>query len=824
MQRSFAAGLAAALFLSSSPRPVAAQTPDRARLIELAAGALTPELASALELDVASRDGIFVPGAVNQVVARERDLAALDGLRVPYRVAVEDLEAHYAARLVPGGVQALGGYGAWLSPPFAQGGMGGYYTYAEIGAVLDQIHAAYPALTTAKASLGTSVEGRALWMIKVSDNPNADEGEPEARFDALHHAREPESMQATLWFLLALLEGYGSDPLATYLVDQRELFFVPCVNPDGYEYNRSTNPSGGGLWRKNRRNNGGGVYGVDLNRNYASFWGHDDLGSSPSTSSETYRGPSPASEPEVAAMQAFFAARDFQTALSTHTYSNLWLYPYGYDELLPANDGDYQEVTALATAVNHYLAGPSATTLYLANGVTTDHEHETHGTMSWTPEIGGDADGFWPPSDRIVPLAEENLVGFQVTALAAGPYVHADPVFDELGDGDGFYEAGESVAWPRLSNSGRAGSPPVTVTLASSSPWATVATPSFVSPPIAPFSAYASQSPVRLQISPSAPGGTQVDYTLSVSYSGWTQTAAGSFAVGELRPYLVDTLEEDHGWTAGLAGDTATTGKWVRGEPIGTSSSGEEVNPELDATPAPGADCFMTGNGGGSAGNDDVDGGVTTLLSPRFDLSGVQSARLSYQRWYALMTSLDDSFEIAISSDGGGSWTPLEAISAHENQWTRSSFDLGGLVPYTDRMQLRFQAGDLESGSLVEAAVDDLEVEVYDSGPRLHFYGPVAAGGSVELNVSGAAGARYFLQWSSGSELTAIGGAASGIQTWSWTPAGQPKPNAGTIPPSGLHQAPFAVPDLPGTTIHYRAITRSGGVFEVSNVAVLAIP
>src|SRR5262245_13539570 len=152
--------------------------------------------------------------------------------------------------------------------------MGGYYTLNELQSVLDQIRAAYPAIVTAKTSLGSSVEGRPLWMVKVSDNPASDEAEPEARFDALHHAREPESMQASLWFLLWLVESYGSDPLATYLVDHRELFFVPCVNPDGYVYNQSTDPGGGGLWRKNRRNLGGGDFGVDLNRNYTYQWGY----------------------------------------------------------------------------------------------------------------------------------------------------------------------------------------------------------------------------------------------------------------------------------------------------------------------------------------------------------------------------------------------------------------------------------------------------------------------------------------------------------------------------------------------------------------------
>ena len=102
----------------------------------------------------------------------------------------------------------------------------------------------------------------------------------EVRLDSLHHSREPQGMQSSLWFLLYMLEEYGNDPLATYLVNEREIYFVPCVNPDGYEYNRQIAPGGGGLWRKNRRDNGNST-GVDLNRNYPFQWGFDNSGSSP---------------------------------------------------------------------------------------------------------------------------------------------------------------------------------------------------------------------------------------------------------------------------------------------------------------------------------------------------------------------------------------------------------------------------------------------------------------------------------------------------------------------------------------------------------------
>src|SRR4029453_16587448 len=104
------------------------------------------------------------------------------------------------------------------------------------------------------------------------------------------------SMQQLIYYMGYLLENYQNDSLVKNIVDNRELYIIPCLNPDGYLYNELTDPSGGGMWRKNRRDNLDGNFGVDLNRNYDLFWGYDDNGSSPNTFSETYRGIFPASE------------------------------------------------------------------------------------------------------------------------------------------------------------------------------------------------------------------------------------------------------------------------------------------------------------------------------------------------------------------------------------------------------------------------------------------------------------------------------------------------------------------------------------------------
>jgi len=103
------------------------------------------------------------------------------------------------------------------------------------------------------------------------------------------------------------------------------------VNPDGYTYNENTYPNGGGMWRKNRRVNGGNEFGVDINRNYGYKWGYDNQGSSPDSSSETYRGPGAFSETETQAVKYFAEQHNIQITLNYHTYGNLLIYPWGYE-------------------------------------------------------------------------------------------------------------------------------------------------------------------------------------------------------------------------------------------------------------------------------------------------------------------------------------------------------------------------------------------------------------------------------------------------------------------------------------------------------------
>lgn len=135
---------------------------------------------------------------------------------------------------------------------FKYGSMGNFYTLAQLLSDLDSMALLFPNLITFKQPIDTALtwEGNAIYYVKISDNPTLDEGEPEVYYSALHHAREPLSMQQLVYYMWYLLENYQTDSLVKNLVNERELYFVPCVNPDGYLFNELTDPQGGGFWRK----------------------------------------------------------------------------------------------------------------------------------------------------------------------------------------------------------------------------------------------------------------------------------------------------------------------------------------------------------------------------------------------------------------------------------------------------------------------------------------------------------------------------------------------------------------------------------------------
>lgn len=306
--------------------------------------------------------------------------------------------------------------GVALPNYFGYGSLMGFLTYDELMKRVDTLITAYPQLVSNKTAIGKTIEGRDIISFKISDNAHIDENEPEVLYTAMHHAREPMSMMQLLYFVCSLLENYKTDTSAQRIINGTELYIIPCVNPDGYIYNEEQYNGGGDYyWRKNRRDHKNGNYGVDLNRNYGYKWGLNNDGSSPDQYTETYRGTAAFSEPETMAMRNFCNARQFKGVLNYHSFSNVLIYPWGYDTVSTTPDADlFEQYALILTTDNNYLYGTCYETIYYTtNGDADDwmygDEKMKAKILAFTPEVGNDDDGFWPIEDRILPLCEENL-------------------------------------------------------------------------------------------------------------------------------------------------------------------------------------------------------------------------------------------------------------------------------------------------------------------------------------------------------------------------------------------------------------------------------
>jgi hypothetical protein len=312
---------------------------------------------------------------------------------------------------------------AYLQSRLADKPMGAYKTLAEIYARRDSIISDFPSIVSSKISIGQTIEGRDVWAFKISDNPELDEDEPEVLFTACIHAREVITPEVLFYFIDHLTLNYGILSEVTDLVDNREMWFVLVVNPDGYYHNEVIEPSGGGMWRKNRRDNGDGTYGVDLNRNFGHMWGYDNEGSSPYPEEPTYRGTGPFSEPESENIRQFINSRNFILTVFYHSYSNLILWPYAYDAVYAEDNDIFSEIGDSCTIHNGYEPTPGWG-FYPVNGGTDDwiygERAEKDKIFAFSPEVGSYEDNFWPPQSRIADLISENLEPNMIFARVAG--------------------------------------------------------------------------------------------------------------------------------------------------------------------------------------------------------------------------------------------------------------------------------------------------------------------------------------------------------------------------------------------------------------------
>jgi hypothetical protein len=296
----------------------------------------------------------------------------------------------------------------------------GYHNYAEQNAVVDAAVTAYPALIR-RQTIGASYEGRQLTTVKISDNVATDENEPEVLFTCQQHAREHLTPEMCLYIINELTSKYATDAVIRNLVDTREVWVVVSMNPDGSEYDIATGSYRS--WRKNRQPNSGSSYvGTDLNRNWSYQWGCCG-GSSGSTSSETYRGPSAFSAPETQRVRDFVNSRvvggvqQIKTNIDFHTYSQLVLWPYGYTYnntapgLTATDEAAFRTLGQSMAATNGYTP-QQASDLYITDGDINDWLWGVHKIFSYTfemyPSSSGSGGGFYPPDEVIATQTSRN--------------------------------------------------------------------------------------------------------------------------------------------------------------------------------------------------------------------------------------------------------------------------------------------------------------------------------------------------------------------------------------------------------------------------------
>ncbi len=341
---------------------------------------------------------------------------------------------------------------------------GSYHTFAEVETMLANIAATYPTITSLY-SIGSSYQGRDIWCLEITDNPGVDEGEAGVFYMGLHHAREWPSLEICLYIADQLTSLYGSDPEITNVVDNRRLWLVPCVNPDGYYYDHDQ----GNDWRKNRHYFPDyDEYGVDLNRNYGGSsdgnpwgsWGSIGPGSvTHNAGYSTYCGPGAFSELEIQPIRDLFINNNISASISWHTWQESVLYPWGYTfDQTPDDTYLSQVAQQIAQRITQqdgfgtYIAEQSAE-LYPTTGDTTDwsygYYHYIKGAPLFTYTIEACND-FHPSSVYLDQIVEENFDGALYLLQEAENIKNTvtprviPPVIDELiADDDGNY----TITW-----------------------------------------------------------------------------------------------------------------------------------------------------------------------------------------------------------------------------------------------------------------------------------------------------------------------------------------------------------------------------------------
>lgn len=593
------------------------------------------------------------------------------------------------------------------------GSFAGFLNYNEVVNKLDSMRIQYPNLISAKFSIGTTYEGRNQWVVRMSNNPNVVQGKPEVFYHSLIHAREPESMQHLIYYMYWLLENYNIDPVATYILNNRELYFMPVYNADGYVYNQTTNPNGGGMWRANRHVSSGTCGPVDPNRNYGiyQYWNSSNNGSSTDScngGSGTYRGKHPFSEKETQNVLQFFNSRNFNVVFGAHTYGNYLIKPWAWSDPTPTpDDAKFNEYLADMKATNNYTTGFATQTVgYAVRGGADDWYYNdsinpTKKVIAITPETG--LTGFWPTQAEILPLAQGMLESDKYMSLVAGAYVAANSV--TLNKSTPYTQGESGTIKVKFKNKGLVAASNVKVECSSTSPYINIFSPvvSFSSIPV--FTADSVTYNFTLPLG--APNNYAIPTVIKIKQNDTTlysKTIYINMGLGTVT--FADSAEQ-------------TFSKWT------TSNTWAQTTTQFH-TPTRSFTDSPTGNYANNANN-------SMTLATAINISSYPVVFLSFWHRYATEAGYDFCY-VEVSSNNGTTWQTVSSYNGTSTTWSQVSLDITPYAQGSSNLKIRFRL-QADGGTTADGwYVDDIKLTNYSTVTGINQISEIAAKYTLKQN------------------------------------------------------------------------------------------
>ncbi|MCB9849263.1 MAG: hypothetical protein H6817_01005 [Phycisphaerales bacterium] len=557
-----------------------------------------------------------------------------------------------------------------------------YMPLADIESYIEGLAAQRPDLCEV-FSIGNSLEGRPIKVLHITGPTGGDK--PGVFYHGLQHAREWITGPVVMYIANHLVSNYDTDPCVHSLVDRGHVYLAPCVNPDGYTYTWTNNR----LWRKNRRNNGGGVYGVDLNRNWGFGWGGEGASSSPSE--ETYRGTGPFSEPETTVLSNFMAAHtEIRAYMDYHSYSQLLLWPFGYTSTQapqPDRTTFYNlgiEMQALIDSVHgqYYEAGPIYTTIYPASGGSVDWAYGDQGIFAFTIELRPQDffPGFELPAEEIIPTCEENLAA--IMALTEWAFNDLDLAESpgQLSETPPGTDLPFSVDVTAKYGSIVPGSVKLHYRYDSTSPFAEVVMSNVIDDTYGAYMpATNCEAKPEYYFSAMSSTGQVVNEPCGAPNDVHTWVVSSSQTA-----FYTETFDTDPGWT--------TQGDWAYGAPTGGGGEHGFTDP---------GHAYTGTNIYGYNLNGDYTNNLSQrhLISTPIDCTGREGVALDYYRWLGVEQAQYDHAKISVSTDGNN-WTTIWQNTGEvtDSSWFHHVIDISAIADGEPTVYLRWTMGTTDTG------------------------------------------------------------------------------------------------------------------------------